>query len=274
MPIQGRVLLLPKEGAYLLAHLGWASQPGNQLYERLALNNLESLLDTGAYRPASLNGFGGIDWGWEMENDVNGPFPSKRSRTDSDPRYSTLDPFMWFDPLYASAKSLEYAKKNPSSPFRPWSYGYSGASRTAVTIRLSEMMAAVGPPSGLLDERNSPYWRMLHANMNVGTMPKPALVYYTRLPAPVLKYGDSWKEGRINVLQRILQEDGRYEGVLDNYFGNKTKGVPPNTGGIMSVQRDFQAWGVWDGPIDGIYSIDLFEIWDAMLEFDFYTRWS
>lgn len=273
MIIQGRVLYLPREGAYVLAHLDWISQPGNQIYERLCLNNVESNLDTGTYRPASQNGKGGIDWGWEAENDLVGPFPSKRSTTDSDQRYTILDPFKWLDPLYQSTKSLEYARANPIIPFRPWAYGYSGAPRTATTIKLSEMMALVGPKSGLLNEANSPYWRMLHAGMNVGSMPKPPNVYYTRLPEPPMKVG-AYPDGRANVIQRILQEDGRYIGTLDNYYGNKTRGVPPNTGGIMSVQRDFTTWGVWDGPIDGLYSVALFEIWDAMLEFDFYTRWS
>jgi len=274
MPIQGRILLLPKEAAYILAFVGWIDQPGNQLFERLCLNNVESLLDTGAYRPASQNGHGGIDWGWEMENDVFGPFPSKTSRSDSDPKHTTVDPFLWFDPLYASTKSLQYARANPAAPFRPWAYGYPGAPRTAITIGLSEMMAIIGPPAQIFHDRNSPYWRMVNAGMSVGTMPKPELFYYSRLPAPILKYGDAYKEGRVNLLQRILQEDGRYPGGLDNYFGPRTRGDPPYSGGVKSVQRDFQAWGVWDGPIDGVYSIELFDIWDSMLEFDFYTRWS
>jgi hypothetical protein len=274
MPIQGRILLLPKEGAYILAYLGWISQPGDQIYERLALNNVESRLDTGNYRPASLNPQGGIDWGWEMMNDVNGPWPSKRKTSDTDPRYSTLDPFQWLDPLYASSKSLEYARANSTNPFRPWAYGYPGAPRTAATIGLAEMIAVVGPKEGILDPVNSPYWRMKQERMNVGQLPEPPLLYVTRLPLPVLKYGDSYKEGRVNQLQRILKEDGRYPGGLDNYFGARTRGDPPYTGGVKSVQRDLQRWGVWDGPIDGIYSDKLFEIWDAMLEFDFYTRWS
>lgn len=276
MPTHGGILLTFKEAGYIAFHAGWSTQPGDQLYERIALNNAESLLHTGAYRPASQNGLGGIDWGWEMENDTFGPFPSKRKKTDTDPRYTILDPFQWFDPVWATRKSLDYAKANPSSPFKPWAYGYIGAPRTPTTIALPTVKTAVGPLDVLYSEQNSPYWRMLNAGMPVGDLPVPPLVYYSRLPAPVLKYGDSFKEGRVNQLQRILQEDGRYPGILDNYFGPRTRGDAPSnpTGGVKSVQRDFAEWGVWDGPIDGIYSVALHDIWDGMLEFDFYTRWS
>lgn len=273
MPTLGGILLTFKEAGYIAFHAGWSTQPGDQLYERIALNNMESLLHTGAYRPASQNGFGGIDWGWEMENDVNGPFASRVNKADISPKRPTLDPFLWFDPVYATRKSLEYAKANPTQPFRPWAYGYIGAPRTSTTISLGTVKTAVGPLDTLYSEANSPYWRMLQAGMAVDDLPQPPLVYYSRLPAPVLKYGDSYKEGRVNQLQRILQEDGRYTGGLDNYFGPRTRGDTPNTGGVKSVQRDFQTWGVWDGPTDGVYSAALFEIWDAMLEFDFYTRW-
>lgn len=264
------ILLTFKEAGYITCHAGWAAQPGNQLYERVALNNKESLLQTGAYRPASENGQGGIDWGWEMENDTNGPFPTAKRKGEP----GLADPFKWFDPVWATGKSLEYARANPVAPFKPWGYGYPGAPRSAFTIDLDTVKAAVGPIETLYSEANSPYWRMLQAGMPVGDMPVPPLVYFSRLPAPVLKFGDSYKEGRVNQLQRLLQEDGRYPGTLDNYFGPRTRGDDPYTGGVKSLQRDFTTWGVWSGPVDGIYSQALFDVWDGMLEFDFYTRWS
>jgi len=251
------------EYAYLAWHVGWRdSLPGvtggDLIYKRVGVDEQESQLISGNYRPEAENTAAGAgpDIGIEMWN-------TKLSRLTQ-----LHDPYIVFHPIDALKEALAQAFAEPLKPFARWSYP---GRKTDSTINLAAVKLEVGEPSTIYDIGRSPYWKMKAAGMETRDLPvPPADVWVSTLPVAPLRYNTGGNPPNptgieINKLQRVLRDLGRFTGTLDHWYGPRVRD------GVASIQRDFASSGLWTGPLDGKeYSTALRSVWDGVLEANFY----
>lgn len=272
-----------REYAYLAWHKNWrltraGVTGGDLIYKRVAIDNSESQLISGNYRPRKQN-----PATLEMR-DAQGRLYTQKAGADLSAqmwnyefsRVSALpDEFVVFHPLDALELSLLQADDEPTRPFARWSYGVTNPKKTDASIKLAEIKAEIGPAEQIYDIDRSPYWKMMMAGVDVQDLPAPpADRYVSRLPPAPLKVNDAFggaaglPTGSTNALQKWLAENRLWTGGFDNYYG------PRVVNGVKQVQLLLQRLGLWTGPVDGRqWSVELRGLIDDILEWDFLTLW-